>query len=201
MCFRFVRNLVRCQQWESANPAGYSLGSTLQLSVASSRVAPPPRPDNVERALRPGGNNEEWKHLQTISTLPTPFHAQLAARVVHLPHSEDQKERFRDLMTINDTDLIAIVGSSPITKDITDVNYKVALGQRQRGYLIVACWHGKMPLPSRFPNGGVRPPSQLLALCTYNRQGVSTKGRKCLLRADSVYKLLTAWPLYMGKQC
>ena len=49
--------LIRCQQYDRDNPAGQSAGSAVQLSVAGGRVAPPPRPDSIRRALRPHGNN------------------------------------------------------------------------------------------------------------------------------------------------
>ena len=49
--------------------------------------------------------------------------------------------------------------------------------------------------------GGVRPPSQILALGVYNMPTVSTISRPCLLVVHSVYRPRPALPLCAGKRC
>ena len=48
--------------------------------------------------------------------------------------------------------------------------------------------------------GGLRPPSQILALRVYNMPTVSTISRPRLLVVHSVYRPQTALPLYAGKR-
>ena len=49
--------------------------------------------------------------------------------------------------------------------------------------------------------GGLRPPSQILALCIYDMPTVSTISRPRLLGADSVYRLQNTMPVCAGERC
>ena len=49
--------------------------------------------------------------------------------------------------------------------------------------------------------GGLRPPSQILALRVYNMPTVSTISRPRLLGADSVYRLQNTMPVCAGERC
>ena len=48
--------------------------------------------------------------------------------------------------------------------------------------------------------GGLRPPSQILALRVYNMPTVSTISRPRLLGADSVYRLQNTMPVCVGER-
>ena len=58
--------------------------------------------------------------------------------------------------------------------------------------------HGCCPV---FWEGGLQPPSEILALCVYNMPTVSTISRPRLVGVHIVYRPQTAEPVYTGKRC
>ena len=67
-----------------------------------------------------------------------------------------------------------------------------------KGGALVRMVHREMPWVARLGGRGLLPPSQILALCVYNMQTLSTIGRPRLLGADSVYGLQTATSMVRG---